>query len=121
MKEKIITARSLVSRTFRTKRQHSNKRAYIKCCIAYIWQCLIKGQETFIIEFNGKYVRSPLKRLKDLVEYWLDKEDNYKPIFVKITNAPDEYDLDRFLGFSGLKIHGEMLYPVETIYTIGKV
>ena len=79
MKEKIITARSLVSRTFKTKKNHSNKRAYIKCCIAYIWQCLIKGKDTFTIEFNGKYIRSPLKRLKAWsdIHYFILSVDMY--------------------------------------------
>lgn len=121
MKNKIIIARKLGKTARQSGKYNKEKKTYKRCYWAYVWQCLIKANDTFVLSFNGKYIPGFFTRIKEWIEYLFNKKTFPKPIHVKVTNAPNETKLDWFLEKSGLEVKEEYLGPVVTRYTIGKI
>lgn len=117
---KFETAKRLIKVTSKVNRHNKDKKVYIKCCILYIWQCLIKGNDKFELFLKGKHVQSFIKRIEDWIIYFRYRDEILKPVDIMVTNAPDEIKLEMFLNHCGLKIVDEELDTLTSRYIIGK-
>ena len=114
----------------------------LKCFFSYIFYCILRRKNTFLLKYNGKYIRSFKERFADwfeyiqynickiflkifkpnskiLKDYMLFPYKVYKPCHVKITNSPAEALLSYYLKENNFKVIDEYLGNVTTIYTVG--
>ena len=114
----------------------------LKCFFSYIFYCILRRKNIFILKYNGKYIRSFKERFTDWFEYiWYNickillkifKPNSkilkdymlfpykfYKPCHVKVTNGPAEALLSYYLKENNFEIIGEQLGSYTTVYTIG--
>ena len=138
MVKKIKTAKNFL--VFRGKCKDSTSLA-LKCFFPYIFYCIILRKDTFILKYNGKYIKSFKERLTDWLEYFWDnickvflkifkpksktlrnymllQGKIYTPCHVKVTNGPNEALLSYYLKQNNFKIIDEKLGTVTTIYTV---
>ena len=102
----------------------------LKCFFSYIFYCILLRKNTFVLKYNGKYIKSFKERLADWLEYiWYNigkiflkifKPNSkilkdymlfpykiYKPCHVKVTNGPAEALLSYYLKEKHFKIIDE--------------
>lgn len=94
------------------------RKLFRKCQRAYFIECILLDKDEFWLVFNGKYAQSFWERVKNWFRYILNPKTNCRPINLKITNAPNEAVLNRFLRYCDMEIKEEYLYPVKTVYNI---
>ena len=120
------------------------KKLSLKCFNSYVYNCILKGENEFKLIFKGKYIHDTKTRIENWVRYFCDviytrflilfKIDiknykqyelfyygPYKPLHVKVTNAPNESILEQVLKDNGFKIKDEYLGSVDTIYYVAKI
>lgn len=113
----------------------------LKCFFSYIFYCIWKNEDFFILKYNGKYIKNFKERSIDWFQYIWDNickfflkifNPNSKllrnymllnsdidiPYHVKVTNGPNEALLSYYLKQNNFEIVGEYLTSVTTSYTV---
>jgi len=145
LKEKLEIAKNLRISKTRWSMYSIDTKLIKKCYRTYIIQCIFLGKDKFKLKFKGKHLTSFWKRVCDWLDYIIDNIKKifilmfipkkfrpknkypylyykiYKPIHLKITDAPNEIVLYTYLEENGLKVIEEHLYPVDTVYDIALI
>lgn len=144
MLEKIRAARRM-RRFISTCANIKNRKVFLKCYRAYVFQCILGFKEEFVVRVGSEYYDSFRLRLKSFIEYmyyviytaiWRivpsrshrPRKANYyishgipKPAYIKKHIYVSESALEYFLDETGFEIVDEDIKVLESIYYIQKV
>ena len=118
MKKKLKTFRKMRLVAKRKGNTKEKKRLFRKCYMAYFMQCVIHADIKFTLRFNGVYTQNFWERFKAWYRYSKNPKKYLRPIYSKITNAPNELVLEDYLKACNMYVIQEYLYPVKTFYDI---